>query len=112
VNCWILDSEIEVHVCNDSKRFEMNRLIESNDEVMTEKVVYLIERYETMSIIVEDSNESVNIQLVNIALISEFFTNLVCLRKFLSKEIHWDIEKNRLHHKEKIFCFVESVKSH
>jgi tRNA G10 N-methylase Trm11 len=112
MNCWTLDSEIDVHVCNDSKRIQMNRLIESNDELMTEKTVYSIERYETMNIIVKNSNESVNIQLVNVALISEFFTNLMCLRKFLAKEIHWNIEKKRLHHKKKIFCYVELVENH
>jgi hypothetical protein len=112
MNCWTLDNEIDVHVCNDSKRIQMNRLIESNDEFMTEKVVYLIKKYESMNIIARNSNESINIQLINVALISEFFTYLMCLRKCLSKEIHWDIEKNRLHHKEKIFCFVESVEDH
>ncbi len=66
----------------------MNRLIESNDELMTEKTVYSIEKYETMNIIVKNSKKSVNIQLVNVALIFEFFTNLMCLRKFLAKEIH------------------------
>jgi hypothetical protein len=55
---------------------------------MTEKVVYFIEKYETMNIIVRDFNESINIELMNVALIFEFFTNLVCLRKFLSKKIH------------------------
>ncbi len=66
----------------------MNRFIESNDELMTEKTVYFIERYETMNIIVKNSNESVNIQLMNVALIFEFFTNLMCLRKILAKKIH------------------------
>jgi hypothetical protein len=55
---------------------------------MTNKVVYLIDTYETMNIIAKDSNESINIQLMNVALISEFFTNLVCLSKFLAKEVH------------------------
>ncbi len=66
----------------------MIRLIKSNDKFMIEKIVYSIEKYKTMNIIVKNSNESVNIQLVNVALIFEFFTNLMCLRKFLAKEIH------------------------
>ncbi len=66
----------------------MNRLIESNDELMIEKTIYFIEKYETMNILVKSLNESVNIQLVNVALIFEFFINLMCLRKFLAKEIH------------------------
>jgi hypothetical protein len=112
MNCWILDSEIDVHVCNDSRRIQMNRLIESNDELMTKKTIYSIEKYETMNIIVKNSNESINIQLMKVALISEFFTNLMCLRKFIAKEIHWNIKKKKLHHKEKIFCYVKSVENH
>jgi hypothetical protein len=55
---------------------------------MIEKTIYFIEKYETMNIIVKSSNELVNIQLVNVALISEFFINLMCLKKFLAKKIH------------------------
>ncbi len=72
----------------------MNQLIESSDEFMTEKVVYFIEKYETMNIIVKNSNKSVNIQLVNVALISEFFTNLMYLKKFFNK-------RNLLKYREK-----------
>jgi hypothetical protein len=49
---------------------------------------------------------------VNVALISEFFINLMCLKKFLAKKIHWNIEKKRLLHKKNIFCYVESVENH
>ncbi len=42
----------------------------------------------------------------------EFFINLICLIKIMKKEIHWNIESKRLHRKEIIFCFVESIKSH
>jgi hypothetical protein len=65
----------------------MNRLIESNDEFMIEKTIFFIEKYETMNIIIKNLNKSVNIQLINVALISEFI-NLICLRKFLAKKIH------------------------
>jgi hypothetical protein len=42
----------------------------------------------------------------------EFFINLICLIKIMKKEIHWDIESKRLHRREIIFCFVESLKNH
>ncbi len=42
----------------------------------------------------------------------EFFINLICLIKIMKKEVHWNIEKKRLHQKEIIFCFVESIKNH
>jgi hypothetical protein len=111
-NCWTLDSEIDIHVCNDSERFQMNRMIESMNQLVIDKIVHDIEIYETMNIVVRESDDSINIQLLNVALMLEFFINLMCLIKILKKEVHWDIENRRLHRKEIIFCFVESVESH
>jgi hypothetical protein len=79
---------------------------------MIDKIVHDIENYETMNIIVKKSNESINIRLLNVALMFEFFINLICLIKIMKKEIHWDIESKRLHRKKIIFCFVESIKNH
>jgi hypothetical protein len=112
INCWTLDSEIDIHVCNDSDRFRLNRMIDSNDQLIIEKIVYDIENYETMNIAAKRFDDSINIQLLNVALMSEFFINLICLIKMMKKEIHWDIESQRLHRKEIIFCVVESVEDH
>ncbi len=112
INCWTLDSEIDIHVCNDSDRFRLNRMIDSNDQLIIEKIVYDIENYETMNIVVKKLDDSINIQLLNVALMFEFFISLICLIKMMKKEIHWDIESQRLHWKEVIFCVVESVESH
>jgi hypothetical protein len=79
---------------------------------MIDKIVHDIENYETMNIIVKRSNESINIRLLNVALMLEFFINLISLIKIMKKVIHWDIESKRLHRKEIIFCFVESIKNH
>ncbi len=112
INCWTLNSDIDIHVCNDSDRFQLNRVIDSNDQLIVDKIVYDIESYETMNIVVKELDDSINIQLLNVALMLEFFINLICLIKMMKKEIHWDIESKRLHRKEIIFCFVESVEDH
>jgi hypothetical protein len=112
INCWTLDSEIDIHVCNDSDRFRLNRMIDSNDQLIIEKIVYDTENYETMNIVVRKLNDSINIQLLNVALMSEFFISLICLIKMMKKEIYWNIENQRLHRKEIIFCVVESVEDH
>jgi hypothetical protein len=65
-----------------------------------------------MNIVVRKFDDSINIQLLNVALMFEFFVNLICLIKMMKKEIHWDIEEKRLHRKKIIFCVVESVKNH
>jgi hypothetical protein len=64
-----------------------------------------------MNIVVKKFDDSINIQLLNVALMFEFFISLICLIKMMKKEIHWDIESKRLHRKEIIFCFVESIEN-
>jgi hypothetical protein len=112
INCWTLDSDIDIHVCNDSDRFQLNRVADSNDQLVVDKIVYDIENYETMNIVVKEFDDSINIQLLNVVLMFEFFISLICLIKMMKKEIHWDIEEKRLHRKKIIFCVVESGKSH
>jgi hypothetical protein len=112
IDCWTLNSEIDIHVCNDSKWFQFNRVIDSENQLIIDKIVYDIEKYETMNIVVREFEDSINIQLLNVALVFEFFINLICLIKMMKKEIHWDIEEKRLHRKEIIFCVVESLESH
>jgi hypothetical protein len=112
INCWTLDNDIDIHVCNDSDRFQLNRIIDSNDQLVVDKIVYDIENYETMNIVVKELDDSINIQLLNVALMFEFFINLICLIKMMKKKVHWDIEEKRLHRKEIIFCVVKSVENH
>ncbi len=112
INCWTLNSEIDIHVCNDSDRFQLNRMIDLENQLVVDKIVYDIKNYETMNIVVKEFDDSINIQLLNVALVSEFFINLICLIKMMKKEIYWDIESKRLHRKEVIFCFVESIENH
>jgi hypothetical protein len=111
INCWTLNSEIDIHVCNDSERFQLNRVIDSENQLIINKIVYDIENYETMNIVVKKFDDSINIQLLNVALMFEFFISLICLIKIMKKEIHWNIEEKRLHRKEIIFCVVECRKS-
>jgi hypothetical protein len=88
INCWTLNSDIDIHVCNDSDRFQLNRIIDSNDSLVIDKIVYDIESYERMNITVKEFDDSINIQLLNVALIFEFFIDLICLIKMMKKEIH------------------------
>jgi hypothetical protein len=112
INCWTLHSETNIHVCNDSDRFQLNRVFDSENQLIIDKIVYDNENYETMNIIVRKSNEFINIRLLNVALMLEFFINLICLIKIMKKKIYWNIENKKLHRKKVIFCFVESIKNH
>jgi hypothetical protein len=110
-NCWILNSDINIHVCNDSARFKMKRRA-NEQKLLSEKNIYDIESYETMNIMTKEFLESIKIKLLNVALFFEFFINLINLSKFIVKNHHWDIEHSRLHHREKMFCYIELVEEH
>jgi hypothetical protein len=58
------------------------------DQLVAGKTVYDIEDYETMNIIAREPDDPINIQLLNVALMPEFFTNLICLIKMMKKEVH------------------------
>jgi hypothetical protein len=87
-------------------------MIDSNDQLIIDKIVYDIEDYETMNIVVKEFDDSINIQLLNVALMLELFINLISLIKMMKKNIHWNIENQRLHRKKIIFCVVESVEDY
>ncbi len=87
-------------------------MIDSENQLVINKIVYDIEIYETMNIVVRELDDSINIQLLNVALMLEFFISLICLIKMMKKEVHWNIEEKRLHRKEMIFCDVESIEDH
>jgi hypothetical protein len=112
LNCWTLNCASNIHVCNDSSRFQLDRLVNFDDRLRIDKTVYSIERYETVHIVVNESHESVNIRLLDVVLASSFFTNLICLNKFTVKNVHWDIEKRHLHTNKVIFCYIELVEEH
>ncbi len=112
LNCWILNCASDIHVCNDSSRFQLDRLVNFDDQLRVEKTIYSIERYETIHIVVNESHESINIRLLDVVFASSFFTNLSCLSKFTAKNVHWDIEKRHLHTNEMIFCYIESIEEH
>ncbi len=112
LNCWILNCASNIHVCNDSSKFQLDRLVNFDDQLRVEKTVYFIEKYETVHIVVNESHESINIRLLDVAFASNFFTNLICLSKFTAKNVHWNIEKRHLHTNEMIFCYIESIEKH
>jgi hypothetical protein len=111
-NCWILNCDTDIHVCNDRRRFNLTHVIDLDDMIMIDKIIYAIENYKTMNILIKKLNESMSIKLLNVILAFDFLTNLVCLSKFTEKEIHWDIENNRLHRNKNTFCHTQSMSDH
>jgi hypothetical protein len=112
LNYWILDCATNIHVCNDSSRFQINRLINLEDRWRVDKTIYLILRYEIVYIVVKKSHDSINIHLLNVIFASSFLINLICLSRFIVKNVHWDTEKQHLHTNEIIFCYIELIKKY
>jgi hypothetical protein len=61
---------------------------DSDDQLAVDKIVYDIENYGTMRIVVRGFDDSVNIQLLNVALVPGFFISLICLIKMMEKGVH------------------------
>ncbi len=61
LNYWILDCASNIHVCNDSSRFQLDRFVNFENQLRIEKTIYFIEKYETMNINIKNWNKSINI---------------------------------------------------
>ncbi len=112
-NCWTLNCDTDIHVCNDRRQFNLTRVAGLDDMIMTDKIIYAIESYDTVNILTQEpSEQAMPIKLLNVTLAPEFLTNLVCLSKFTDKRVHWNIENNRLHRNESTFCHTQPVGGH
>jgi hypothetical protein len=104
INCWTLDSDIDIHVCNDSDRFQLNWIIDSNDQLIIDKIVYDIENYETMNIVIKKFDDSINIQLLNVALMFEFSSVWFVWSKWWKKKFIETSKKNDYIEKKLFFA--------
>ncbi len=112
LNCWILDCATNIHVCNDLERFQLDKSANSSDRLRAEKTIYFIKKYETINILVKDSDDLMKIKLIDVVLASDFLINLICLKKFVQKEIHWDIFKRHLYRNDVTYCYTQSINEH
>ena len=98
VNCWILDSGSNIHVCNDSSRFKPTHSTTPGDYLISGSTTYLIEAYGTVDVTVTSpTGKKETIILDKVALIPGFFTNLVSLARAKAAGIFWHGEKDTLY---------------
>jgi hypothetical protein len=76
------------------------------------KQAYLIKAFKTVTINVKTSAGLNTIQLLDMALMPGFLTNLVALRKIINAGIDWDSRNNRLHRNGKTLCYTTDVDDH
>ena len=80
-----------MHVYNDRRRFKFERMTIKEEQLVTNKSVHFIETFDNVTITIKSLNDSIQIQFLDVTLVSEFFINTVSLYRFTVKEIYWDI---------------------
>jgi hypothetical protein len=89
-NYWTLDSAADIHICNDVSHFKYEKTAGEEDTLFGGKETYQIHAYGTVDLTVQTPNDTGKITLLNVALVPGFLTNLVALRRFTEKGVHWD----------------------
>ena len=112
VNNWIIDGGSDTHLCNDPTRFRMERSADQNDLIITGKTVHKIEAWGSVNITAQSPAGPILITLVNVALMTGYFTNLVCLDRFEEKGVWYDVQQARLHRDGQTFCYISKVGRH
>ena len=90
----------------------MKRMTSEENIIIVEKTTDQIEAFGTVDIVAKNPRGLISIRLLNVALIIDYFTNLIYLDKFEKKGIYHDSEHKRLQRKNETFCYVERVDRH
>jgi hypothetical protein len=109
---WIVDSGSDVHICNETARFCYQRTAPEDDTIMAGASILNVTAYGTAEIDILTSDGPATITLLNVALIPGFLANIISLRKFTNKGIHFDTANERLHRQGVTFCYTDSLGSH
>ena len=117
VNCWILASGSNIHVCNDPSRFKTTQSTTSNDYLISGSIMYPIQAYGTIDItITMPKGKQESIMLYHVALIPGFLTNLVSFSRAKARNIYWDTKKDTLYTvnkgKQNDFCQLRRHNGH
>ena len=85
INSWILNEENDIHICNNLQRFTMKKMTSEKNIIIVEKITHQIEAFGIVDIVVKNPRGLISIRLLNVALIIDYFINLICLDKFEKK---------------------------
>jgi len=104
---FILDSGANIHVCNSQERFQDLRTASDDDYLYAGDSTIPIEGFGTVKITVQGPTGPFEIALKDTAFVPTFHTNVASLDRFISKEVHWDTQKNRLTYRNETFCTIQ-----
>lgn len=111
-HCWILDSVTDIYICNDFSRFKFEYIANEDDELYSGCTVYSIESYSIVDIIIDISTSPRIMILLDIVLVSNFFTNLVYLCRLTNKNINWNIQNSILQRNGAILYYIYDIEDH
>lgn len=107
-----MNSKSDTHVCNNLSRFTLERVASKKDVIIVKKTTHQIEVFDIINIVAKSPNDLIFIQLLNIALITNYFINLICLDRLEQKSVFYDFKNGQLQQKNKTFCYVDRVSNH
>ena len=103
---FILNSEFNCHVCNNHSRIYDFQLATQDEILYVENFILNIQDYDSVEIILQDSDDLFSIALCQVAFISTFHINIITVNQFMKKKIHFESQNNRLKHNSDIFCKI------
>ncbi len=85
---WILNSDVNYHIYNNLSKFKFKRPTIKKNTLKADKSVHFIKIFKSVNISVLISIDLKQIILINIALVFNFFMNIISLHKFTFKNVY------------------------
>ena len=114
-NSQLLDNASDTHICNNPRRahWSKQRNAQPGDVVISGKQQYDVEAFGTVHVNIQTPEGKAVIELRDVALVPGYMTNVVALKAFNRKGVHWNSEHpDRLTTKGKTFCYLYPIGEH
>jgi hypothetical protein len=112
---WTLDNASDVHVCNNPKRSGYQKTRDANvtDRLFAANTSLPIESFGSVKVNVDTQSGPGVIELTNVALVPGFMANLVSLKRFNDKGVHWNSQfPAKLTRNQVDFCKLHQIDDH
>ena len=108
-----MDPASDVHVCNSSIAYRFTRTHPYNgDTILSGLSTAKIECYGTIKITIQSDSGSSVINLINVAYVPDFLTNLVAYTKLEAKGVYINGRNRRLERNSETFCLLKKHGGH
>jgi DNA polymerase III psi subunit len=105
---FILDSGADIHICNNRSRFHSFQEATPEDSIYAGNMTVPIDGFGSVYITIQAPKGPSKIELLKVAYISSFHTNIVSLRRLIAKNVHWDTRRDELTYQDQPFCQLQN----